>query len=224
MDLILILFVVALPTLANIYISYIYDEYNKCNNSITLTGSQIARKILDNNNLNDIDIVEISKVLSDNYDQEKKTINLSKNVYNDVSISSASIAAHECGHAIQDKENYSFLRLRTKIYPITYIATGISYWIIVIGFALELINFLYFGIILTVLGLLFQLITLPVEFDASKKAIAILKEYNLVSEKDLAGTNKVLKAAALTYVAGTITSALQIIRFILNIFKKNNKV
>ena len=125
------------------------------------------------------------------------------------------VAAHECGHAIQDKEGYFMMRLRSAIVPIVKIGTGLSYIIITIGFVLELLNLIYIGIALTGLGLLFQLITLPVEFNASSRAEKQLKALGLTLEKDDKGVKKVLGAAAMTYVAGMLSTLLMILRYVL---------
>lgn len=215
MDLLLIVLIIALPALAQLYISLTYKKYSKVNNNNSLTGYDIAKKILSVNNLENIDIKEVYGNLSDNYDPGKKVVNLSSDIYHNYSISSAAVAAHECGHAMQDKEGYFFLKLRSLIFPIVRIATSISYWIIVIGFLLQILNLVYIGIGFTIFGLVFQIITLPVEFDASKRALKMLKQYQLLSESELSDAKSVLTAAALTYVAGTLASAIQILRLVL---------
>ena len=125
------------------------------------------------------------------------------------------IAAHECGHAIQDKEGYLFLKLRSLIFPVVNIATSISYYIILIGFIFEVLDLVYIGIGLTTIGLFFQIITLPVEFNASKRAGKEIDAMHLANSEEKSGIKKVLVSAALTYVAGVLTSALQILRLLL---------
>lgn len=215
MDLILIVLIIALPLLAQLFISVSYSRYSKILNNKKLSGKEVARIILDNNNLNSILIYKVSGNLTDHYDPTKKLVRLSNDIYENDTISSMAVAAHECGHAIQDSEDYFFLKLRSSIYPVVRVATSISYWIILFGFLFELLDLLYLGIGFTMFGLLFQIITLPVEFNASNRALKKLKEYNLVDEDELKGARKVLTAAALTYVAGTLASALQILRLIL---------
>ena len=215
MELILIIIIIALPVFASLYIKMCYSKYKNVYSSISISGEEVARKILDTNNLSNVDIKRTSGNLSDNYDPSNKQVNLSDEIFNGSSISSISVAAHECGHAVQDKEGYFFLKLRSSIYPVVRFTSAISYYIILIGLIAELTNIIYVGIILTCFGLLFQIVTLPVEFNASRRAIKMLVDYNIVTTEEVKGCKKVLRAAALTYVAGTIASLLQILRLIL---------
>ena len=215
MDLILAIIVILIPLIAQIGVSSNYQKYKRIKNTKELTGYDVARKILDENGLGDIYIVETRGELTDHYDPTKKVVRLSSDIYHGKTITAMSVAAHECGHAIQDKEGYTFMRIRSAIFPIVNVATSISYWIILLGFLFELLDLIYIGIALTCLGLLFQIVTLPVEFDASKRAGVFLKEYNLATEDESKGVKKMLGAAAMTYVAGVLASALQILRLIL---------
>ena len=215
MDLILAIIVILIPLIAQIGVSSNYQKYKRVKNTKELTGYDVARKILDENGLGDIYIVETRGELTDHYDPTKKVVRLSSDIYHGKTITAMSVAAHECGHAIQDKEGYTFMRIRSAIFPIVNVATSISYWIILLGFLFELLDLIYIGIALTCLGLLFQIVTLPVEFDASKRAGVFLKEYNLATEDESKGVKKMLGAAAMTYVAGVLASALQILRLIL---------
>lgn len=215
MDLLLILLIIFIPLIAQLGISSSYNKYKKIENSKRLTGYDVARKILDMNNLEDVYIVETKGNLTDHYDPSQKVVRLSSDIYHGNSIASAAVAAHECGHAIQDKEAYSFMRFRSAIFPVVNIATSISYYIILLGFLFELMDMIYLGISLTCLGLLFQIITLPVEFDASRRANIKLEEYGLCDAADIKGTKTMLNAAAMTYVAGVLASALQVLRLIL---------
>lgn len=215
MDLILAIIVILIPLIAQIGVSSNYQKYKRVKNTKELTGYDVARKILDENGLEDIYIVETRGELTDHYDPTKKVVRLSSDIYHGKTVAAMSVAAHECGHAIQDKEGYTFMRIRSAIFPIVNVATSISYWIILLGFLFELLDLIYIGIALTCLGLLFQIVTLPVEFDASKRAGVFLKEYNLATEDESKGVKKMLGAAAMTYVAGVLASALQILRLIL---------
>jgi Zn-dependent membrane protease YugP len=214
MDLILAIIVILIPLIAQIGVSSNYQKYKRVKNTKELTGYDVARKILDENGLEDIYIVETRGELTDHYDPTKKVVRLSSDIYHGKTVAAMSVAAHECGHAIQDKEGYTFMRIRSAIFPIVNVATSISYWIILLGFLFELLDLIYIGIALTCLGLLFQIVTLPVEFDASKRAGVFLKEYNLATEDESKGVKKMLGAAAMTYVAGVLASALQILRLI----------
>ncbi|CCZ89284.1 putative neutral zinc metallopeptidase [Coprobacillus sp. CAG:605] len=215
MDLILVIIVISIPLIAQIGVSSNYQKYKRVKNTKELTGYDVARKILDENGLEDIYIVETRGELTDHYDPTKKVVRLSSDIYHGKTVAAMSVASHECGHAIQDKDGYTFMRIRSAIFPIVNVATSISYWIILLGFLFELLDLIYIGIALTCLGLLFQIVTLPVEFDASKRAGVFLKEYNLATEDESKGVKKMLGAAAMTYVAGVLASALQILRLIL---------
>ena len=215
MDLILVILIILIPLIAQIGVSGNYRKYKKVKNTKELTGYDVARKILDENGLGDIYIVETTGELTDHYDPTKRVVRLSSDIYHGKTVATMSVAAHECGHAVQDKDGYTFMRIRSAIFPIVNVATSISYWIILLGFLFELLDLIYIGIALTCLGLLFQIVTLPVEFDASKRAGVFLKEYNLATEDESKGVKKMLGAAAMTYVAGVLASALQILRLIL---------
>lgn len=215
MDLILILLIILIPLIAQVSVKGSYLKYSKVENDKNLTGKEVARMILDKNGLNNVEIFETNGELTDYYDPRKKRVVLSSSIYKGTSISSASVAAHEVGHAIQDKEGYFFLRFRSFLVPIVNFTSHISSLFIIIGFAAEALNLIDIGIILLLVGLFFQLITLPVEFNASFRAKDQLKDIGLYSKKNINGTNSVLNAAAFTYVAGFLAEALQILRLIL---------
>lgn len=215
MDLILIILILLIPAIAQASISINYSNYKKQANEKKISGQEVARKILDENGLSNIYVVEIRGNLTDHYDSSRKVVRLSSEVFHGETVAAAAIAAHECGHAIQDKENYFMLRLRSLIYPVVNLGTSLSYIIILLGIIFQALDLVYVGIALTGLGLIFQLVTLPVEFDASKRALKILEEDNIVEKSEHIGCKKVLTSAALTYVAGVLTSALQILRLIL---------
>ena len=215
MDIILILLTLMLPIIADLNIRLNYNKYLKEYNKKELTGAEVARMILEKHNLKDIYVVETSGYLSDHYDPTRKVVRLSAAVYNKATVASVAIAAHECGHAIQDKEGYKFMRFRSAIFPFVNITTSLSYWIILIGLFLGILKVFYIGIAFTCIGLLFQLVTLPVEFDASKRAKEELKKLKVVNKTEEKGIAKVLKSAALTYVAGVLASILQIVRLLL---------
>ncbi len=215
MDTILIILIILIPLVAQIKITSSYNKYKRERNTCNLTGQEVARKILDENGLDDIHVVEIKGELTDHYDPTRKVVRLSTDIFHGDTIAATAVAAHKCGHAIQDKENYAFLRIRSAIYPVVNVATRVSYYIILLGFLLQALKLVYLGIGLTCCGLLFQLVTLPVEFDASKRALNKLEEYNLLASNEIDGARNVLTAAALTYVAGVIASILQILRLLL---------
>ena len=200
--------------LAQILIKIIYSKYQKQENKKRLTGFDVARKILDKNNLQDILILETPGSLTDHYDPTKKVIKLSTDIYNGTTISSTAVAAHECGHAIQDKESYKPMRIRSKIVPTVNLFTKIGYLSIIIG-AIFSYTLMEIGVILLLSILLFQIITLPVEFNASSRALKQIDKLNLLSDNEIKGARSVLKAAAFTYVASVLSTFMQILRYAL---------
>ena len=213
-EILLILLIILLPLIANVYIRSTYKKNLKKTASNNLSGFEIARKILDKNGLNEIMIVETKGQLSDHYDPSRKVVRLSTDVFHGTSIASNAVAAHEVGHSIQDKEGYLFMKIRHAIFPVVNILSNISYYVIFIGFLLELMNLVWLGILAVSFGVFFQIITLPVEINASKRAKIELNELNLVNEKDNNGIKNMLTAAALTYVAGVLAGILQLLRLI----------
>ena len=214
-DIIIIIAILTIPAIAQALISIRYKRYSGIENTQKLSGFETARKILDANGLSDMDIVAVPGSLTDHYDPSRKVVRLSQSNFNENSIAAMAVAAHECGHAIQDKEGYFMMRLRSAIVPVVKIGTTVSYIIIAIAFIFELLGLFYVGIACSCLGLLFQLITLPVEFNASNRAEKQLKMLGLTNESDDKGTKKVLGAAAMTYVAGMLSSLLVILRYVL---------
>ena len=214
-QLILIGLAVVIPLIAQSRINSAYNKYSKIASSKRLSGKEVARKILDSNGLQNIGISEISGNLTDHYDPSHKHVNLSTAIYNEESIASISVAAHECGHAIQDKESYSMLRFRSTLVPIVNFTSRFATIFLMIGLMAQLTSLFTIGIILLSGGLLFQLVTLPVEFNASARAKVQLEKLGIVDKKDQEGVNIVLRAAALTYVASFLSTALQIVRLVL---------
>lgn len=215
MDLLLILLIILLPGLAQIYISLTYKKYSDIEVSTKVDGFDTARKILDNNDLNNLDIVKVRGDLTDHYDSSRKVVRLSEGVFNKNSIAAMAVAAHECGHAIQDNKGYFYMKVRSFIFPVVKLATSLSYVVIFLGFLFQLLNLVYIGIGFVGAGLFFQIITLPVEFNASKRALNQIEDLALCSDEELIGARKMLRAAALTYVAGVLASVLQLLRLLL---------
>ena len=215
MEGLLYLLALIIPLMAQIYVSATYKKNSKRNNAFGLTGYDVARKILDKNELNNLYVVETQGTMTDHYVPNRKTIKLSSEVYHGKSIASLAIAAHECGHAIQDKEGYLFLRIRSFIYPIFNLGTKIAYIILIFGFIFESMQMIYAALAIVLLGLIFQLITLPVEINASKRASKEIDENHLGNTEDKNGIKDMLISAALTYVAGVLSSALDLLRLLL---------
>jgi len=214
LDLLLVFIIISLPLLATIYVRVTYNKNKQKESSNGLTGYDVARQILDKNGLNDLIIVETKGTLSDHYDPSRKVVRLSREVYHGTSIASNAVAAHEIGHAIQDKEGYFFLKFRSAIFPIVFILSNISYYIIMLGFIFELINLVWIGIAAVGFGVFFQIITLPVEINASNRAKKELDALGIINNEDKSGVKNMLNAAALTYVAGVIAGLLQLFRLI----------
>lgn len=194
-----------------------YRQYSKVPSRCNKTGAQVAREILDSQGLYHIAVREISGTLTDHYNPGQNVINLSSGIYNSTSISAVSVAAHECGHAIQYKVGYSPIKMRNAILPVANMGQYLGWISIMIGLALGSTSLALIGVILMCAILLFQIITLPVEFNASNRGLEILKDRYLDSN-EIGGSYKVLQAAALTYVAAMISTLMSILRIVLIIF------
>lgn len=191
-----------------------YNKYSKIRTINGYTGEQVARMMLDEAGLFNIRIEVINTKLGDHYDPSSKILRLSPNVYLDKSISSVGIAAHEVGHALQHKENYRPLTIRNSIVPVVNISSNISWILFIIGLLLGFKGLTVLGIVLFSAVVVFQLITLPVEFDASTRALNILKSRGILYGDETKDAQKVLDAAAMTYVAATLMAISQLIRLI----------
>lgn len=200
---------------AQILVSSRYSKYKGVNNNKKVSGFEVAKRILDANNLSDVYVVETKGYLSDHYDSDAKVIRLSGDVFHGESIAAAAVAAHEVGHAIQHNNGNLLIKIRKFIFPLVNFSSKIGYVVILIGLFSGLMQIFYAGIILLATILLFQLVTLPVEFDASKKAMANLEKMDILDKNELDDASKVLKAAALTYVAGLASTIIEIVRLLL---------
>lgn len=214
-QLLIIILILIIPVCASVYCNSTYKKYKRVKTEKEVTGFEVAREILDKNGLKDVHIVETSGVMSDHYDPRRKVIRLSHEVFHGSTVASISIAAHEVGHAIQDKEKYLFMRIRAFIFPIVNIANYFSYILIIISFILSSVNLLWLAIILMSFGVIFQLVTLPVEFNASSRAGKQLNSLEKFTDKELNGSKSMLTSAALTYVAGLVASLLELLRLVL---------
>lgn len=207
---------------AQIYIDSSYRRIKKIASSAGMTGKEVARTILDKNGLDNVNIEEVGTTLGDHYDPTSKTVRLSPKVYQKASIASASIAAHECGHAIQDKNGYLFLRIRHSLIPLVNFSSYAGYLAILIGCLFSSLNLIWTGIILEIVILVFQLITLPVEFNASSRALKELEKEKILEKKEIKKARQMLTAAALTYVASAAAAILEILRLILMFGRRND--
>lgn len=198
---------------AQFKVSSTTNKYLRVNTHRGYTGEQAARRILDVNGLHDVSIEMVRGHLSDHYDPRKKVVRLSQDVYYGTSITSVSVASHECGHAIQHAKGYVPLNLRSSLVPVVNFASNISWFLIALGFFMRG-PFLEIGILLFSASVLFQIITLPVEFNASNRAIVQMKDLGIVDGNEVRQSRSVLTAAALTYVAAALTSVLQLLRLV----------
>ena len=204
---------------AQIKINVTYSKYKKIENTKKISGSEVAREILKANGLDNIYVVETSGELTDHYDPTRKVIKLSSGIFHGKTIAAMAVAAHECGHAIQDKENYTFMRIRHMLVPIVNLVSYIGYFSILIGLLAGLTGYLLAGIITLSATIIFQLVTLPVEFDASKRAREQILKLNL--DNDDTGIRSMLSAAAFTYVASLISTILNLLRLIIMFNKRD---
>lgn len=201
---------------ASMKVNSTYARFNKVRSASGMTGADAASRILNRAGLYGVRIEHISGNLTDHYDPRDKVLRLSDSVYGSPSIAAIGVAAHECGHAIQDEEEYFPLKFRNTLVPVANIGTRAAIPIIIIGILLAgsqtLINI---GVVLFSLGVLFQLVTLPVEFNASGRAIAILEDTGMLYGEEVRGAKKVLGAAAMTYVAAAAASILSLLRLMI---------
>ncbi len=196
-------------------VSATYRRYSKIDNARGMTASEVAERILKGAGIYEVRIERIEGDLTDHYDPKNKVVRLSESVYHSSSVAAIGVAAHECGHVIQHYGGYVPIRVRNAIVPVVNFGSKMSWPLILLGILFGLTSLVDIGIILFSVVLLFQLVTLPVEFNASKRAIRIIRDDGILRGDEVVGAKKVLNAAALTYVAGTIATALQVLRLFL---------
>lgn len=189
-----------------------FNKYSKINSSINRTAADIVNDLLQKNEINDVSIKRIEGELSDHYDPKNKVLNLSQSIYNSRSIAAIGVAAHEAGHAIQDAKGYTPLKIRAKIVPAASIGSNWGLPLAIIGFFLQSQFMIALGFIMFLGAFIFHLVTLPVEFNASNRALTMLKRNDILNQKELRGAKKVLRAAAFTYVSATLVALVNLIR------------
>ncbi|WP_054940029.1 zinc metallopeptidase [Paenibacillus ihuae] len=192
-----------------------FNKWAKVANMNGLTGYEAARRMLDANGLHDVPIEPVRGTLSDHYDPIHRVVRLSEAVYYESSIAAVSVACHEIGHAIQHKERYPMLALRHRMFPVVNFASGVAPFMLLAGFLFSSMNLVGLGIIFFSAAVAFQLVTLPVEFNASSRARQIMVEQGFIRNEEERGVAKVLNAAALTYVAAALVSLLELLRLIM---------
>ncbi len=213
---ILVLIGALLSLWASAKVKSTYNKYSRVYSYSGLTGAQAAAQILRQAGIYDVRIEHVSGNLTDHYDPKARVLRLSDSVYGSNSVAAIGVAAHECGHAIQDQEDYVPLRFRSAFVPVANLGTQVAFPILLLGVFLGSSHFLIqVGLLCFFFGVLFQLITLPVEFNASGRAVRILRETGMMSDDELSKTKKVLSAAAMTYVAAAAASILSMLRLII---------
>ena len=213
---ILVLIGAVLSLWASATVKSTYNKYSRVYSYSGLTGAQAAAQILRQAGIYDVRIEHVSGNLADHYDPKARVLRLSDSVYGSNSVAAIGVAAHECGHAIQDQEDYVPLRFRSAFVPVANLGTQVAFPILLLGVFLGSSHFLIqVGLLCFFFGVLFQLITLPVEFNASGRAVRILRETGMMSDDELSKTKKVLSAAAMTYVAAAAASILSMLRLII---------
>lgn len=214
--------IMLLPLYAQMKVKSTYKKFAQVPSGKGLTGAQVARQILDQHGLSDVRVVPTQGYLADHYNPATKTVALSEDNYYNSSIAGTAVAAHEVGHAIQHAEAYSFLTLRAKLVPVANISSNASWIFVMIGIFATNPTFLLLGIALLAAGVLFQIVTLPVEFDASKRAMNEVVSLGIIGNNEERSARKVLNAAAMTYVAAAAVAVLELVRLILIYTGMNN--
>ena len=193
-----------------------FNKYSKVLSASNLTGAQVAEAILKREGIYDVRVERVAGSLTDNFNPSTKTVNLSETVYDSTSVAAIGVAAHECGHAMQHNEEYFPLKVRSAILPAANFGSKYGLWIVILGLIISFFRPLVFiGVVLFAFGVAFQIVTLPVEFDASKRALETLSRMGILEENEIGGARAVLKSAAMTYVASAAASILSLIRLIL---------
>lgn len=213
--LVLVLPAILIAMAAQIMVKTTFRRYASVFSRRGQTAAQVARQILDDNGLQAVRLERVSGDLTDHYDPKANVIRLSDSVYNSASVASIGVAAHEAGHAVQHAVGYVPIKLRNAVLPVANIGSAAAMPIIIIGLLLSFEPLVSIGILLFSALVLFQLITLPVEFNASRRALATLRDSRILEGKELSGARRVLSAAAMTYVAAVLVSAMQLLRLVL---------
>lgn len=214
---VLVLIGAVISMIASMRVKTTFQKYSKIRSRTNMTGAQAAQRVLNSAGIYDVRIQHVAGSLTDHYDPRNKTLNLSDSVYGSASVAAVGVAAHECGHAIQHQQGYSPLNIRSALVPVANFGSMAAWPLIILGIVFGGAGsvFCQIGIVLFSAAVLFQLVTLPVEVNASRRAVRILGDIGILSEQELPYTKKVLKAAALTYVASAAAAILQLLRLVL---------
>lgn len=213
--LVLIVPAIIISLIAQMRVTSTFSKFSRVSNTRGLTGADVARRILDANGLTNVVIEHVRGNLTDHYDPRARVLRLSDSVFSSRSVAALGVAAHECGHAIQHAKGYSPLKIRNSVFPLVNISSSLAVPIIILGFIFNTPFLVDAGIILFSAVVFFQLVTLPVEFNASSRALAILEDSYFLEGSEIKSARKVLSAAALTYVASALVSVMQLLRLII---------
>ena len=206
---------VVFSLICQIRVKSTFSKYNLVRTVSGTTADMVARQILDMNGLYNVQIMRVAGNLTDHFDPRTNTVALSDSTFGNATVGAIGVAAHECGHAIQYARGYTPIKIRQTLYPVVSFCSGAWFWILAIGFFLEWLFVIEVGIAFYTIVVIFQLVTLPVEFDASNRAIKTLGDNMILTGEELAGAKKTLGAAAMTYVASFLTSFVQLLRLVL---------
>lgn len=222
MDILLLILIIVLPIIASLNVKSTFRKYSQIQSSGGMTAEQVARRILDSNGLYDVNIERVGGELTDHYDPRTNTVRLSESVYGKSSIAAIGVAAHECGHVCQHSENYLPILIRSKLVPVTNICSMLWYWVFLAGvfFFNSFPQLAYAGIIMFGAVVVFQIVTLPTEFNASNRALKTLENECILNITEIPAAQKVLRAAAMTYVTSLVASILQLLRLLLSVKRR----
>lgn len=212
---VLVIIGIIITLIAQMNVKHTMSKYAQVYSSYRLTGEEVSRRILSAANINDVHIESVSGQYTDHYDPRTKVVRLSNSVANSTSITAVGVAAHEVGHAIQHNRNFILMTIRSFLVPVANFGSSFGFFMVILGIILSYTGLITFGILLFAGTVAFQVITLPVELDASRRALRLLRTNYILDEQELKMAKKVLTAAALTYVAAAATTILQLLRLIL---------
>lgn len=228
---ILVLIGAVLSMLASSFVNSTYNKYARIASRTGMTGAQAAQRILQMSGITDVTVTHVSGTLTDHYDPSKKVVRLSDSVYGSTSVAAIGVAAHECGHVVQHHKGYLPMKLRALLVPVANLGSRLGLPIVILGLILGLefrlpgggyFSLAQIGVYIFTFAVLFQIITLPVEFNASRRALCMLRDYGMLAQDEVSDSGMVLKAAALTYVAAAAASILQLLRLVL-LTKRGNR-
>lgn len=219
---IVLVITIAVPMLIQMWLKNTYGRWSKVANTANLTGAEVARAILSANGINNVEVERVAGQLTDHYDPRAKKVRLSEHNYDQPSVAAMAVAAHEVGHAMQHAKDYQPLSWRTAILPVANIGSGFGPWLVMGGVMFQFFQLAIVGLLFFAAAAVFQLVTLPIEFDASKRALSEMKRLGYATSNDTGGSRKVLTAAAMTYVAALASTVAWLLYYALIIFSNRD--